>query len=86
MALPPGQPVVQLRIGLKDITPIIWRRLLVAGSVRLAELHLTFQAAMGWTDSLPRCRLSTAPGPRVGRAPARSHRHPRVFPALGWRW
>jgi Plasmid pRiA4b ORF-3-like protein len=42
---------VQLRIGLRDITPTIWRRLLVPGSVRLAKLHLMFQAAMGWTDS-----------------------------------
>ena len=30
---------------------MIWRRLLVPGSVRLAKLHEMFQAAMGWTDS-----------------------------------
>jgi hypothetical protein len=34
-----------------DITPTIWRRLLVPGSVRLGKLHLMLQAAMGWTDS-----------------------------------
>lgn len=51
MPVPPGQSVVQLRLSLKDITPTIWRRLLVPGSVRLAKLHLMFQAAMGWTNS-----------------------------------
>ena len=30
---------------------MIWRRILVPGSVRLAKLHDMFQAAMGWTDS-----------------------------------
>lgn len=30
---------------------MIWRRVLVPGSVRLAKLHDMFQAAMGWTDS-----------------------------------
>jgi hypothetical protein len=35
--VPPGQPVVQVRIGLKDITPTIWRRLLVAGSFRIGD-------------------------------------------------
>lgn len=48
---PPGQAVVQLRISLRDVHPVVWRRLLVPGSVRLAKLHLMFQAAMGWTDS-----------------------------------
>lgn len=30
---------------------MVWRRLLVPGSVRLSRLHAMFQAAMGWTDS-----------------------------------
>ena len=30
---------------------MVWRRLLVPGSVRLSKLHAMFQAAMGWTDS-----------------------------------
>lgn len=30
---------------------MIWRRVLVPGSVRLSKLHDMFQAAMGWTDS-----------------------------------
>lgn len=50
MALP-GQRVLQLRVTLEDIRPVIWRRLLVPGSVRLNRLHEMFQAAMGWTGS-----------------------------------
>ncbi len=45
------QPVFQLRIQLENLTPTVWRRLLVPGGVRLAKLHEIFQAAMGWTNS-----------------------------------
>jgi hypothetical protein len=48
--VPPGQPVFQLRLSLVDVTPTVWRRLLVPGSVRLDKLHRMFQAAMGWED------------------------------------
>ena len=40
-----------MRITLKEVTPTVWRRLLVPGGVRLARLHDMFQAGMGWTDS-----------------------------------
>ena len=33
-----------------DLTPTIWRRLLVPGEVKLSKLHSIFQAAMGWED------------------------------------
>ncbi|MGH3576194.1 MAG: plasmid pRiA4b ORF-3 family protein [Mycobacterium sp.] len=45
------QPVFQLRIRIEEVTPTIWRRLLVPGGVKLPKLHDMFQAAMGWTDS-----------------------------------
>src|SRR3954469_19682891 len=48
---PPGQAVVQVRIELMGVEPVVWRRLLVPGSVRLSRLHAMFQAAMGWSDS-----------------------------------
>lgn len=51
MSTPPGQVALQLRIELKDVTPAIWRRLVVPASVRLAKLHDMFQASMGWTNS-----------------------------------
>lgn len=52
---PPGQSVFELQIHLEGVTPIIWRRLLVPGSVRLSTLHDIFQAAMGWTNSHLHC-------------------------------
>jgi hypothetical protein len=47
MADPPGQSTFQLKITLEDIRPLIWRRVLVPGSIRLAKLHDIFQVAMG---------------------------------------
>ncbi len=41
---------LQLRISLVDVTPTIWRRLLVPGEIKLSKLHTIFQAAMGWED------------------------------------
>lgn len=43
--------VYQLKVGLRDVKPPIWRRLQVVGGVTLAELHGIIQVAMGWTDS-----------------------------------
>lgn len=50
MPTPPGQPVIDCTIELRDVEPRVWRRLLVPGSVRLDKLHRIFQAAMGWDD------------------------------------
>lgn len=55
MPTPPAQTVVQLRVALREVTPVVWRRLLVPGSVNLARLHEYLQAAMGWTNSHLRC-------------------------------
>lgn len=40
----------QLHIQLSDTKPAIWRRLVVADSTTLAQLHQTIQAAMGWEN------------------------------------
>ncbi|HEX3426339.1 MAG TPA: plasmid pRiA4b ORF-3 family protein [Acidimicrobiales bacterium] len=50
MPVPPGQPILQLHVSLAEVKPVVWRRLLVPGSVRLAKLHRMLQAAMGWED------------------------------------
>ena len=42
---------VQLKIELRDVKPLVWRRLLVPETVTLAKLHLILQRAMGWTNS-----------------------------------
>jgi hypothetical protein len=38
----------QLRIELKHVEPLVWRRVLVPESVTLAKLHGVLQTAMGW--------------------------------------
>jgi len=45
---PARQLVYELKITLRDIEPPIWRRVQVAGSTKLDQLHLMIQAAMGW--------------------------------------
>ncbi|MGA2211471.1 MAG: plasmid pRiA4b ORF-3 family protein [Acidimicrobiales bacterium] len=52
---PPPQSVFQLRIQLADTSPVVWRRILAPGSVRLPKLHDYLQAAMGWTNSHLHC-------------------------------
>jgi hypothetical protein len=42
--------VYQLRIALRGISPLIWRRLLVRGDSTIADLHRTLQIAFGWSD------------------------------------
>jgi len=43
--------IYQLRIELQHIEPLIWRRVLVPDSLKLAKLDRVVQAAMGWTNS-----------------------------------
>jgi hypothetical protein len=42
--------VYQLRIWIRQISPQIWRRLLVRSDSTIAELHDILQIAFGWTD------------------------------------
>ncbi|MFL6244808.1 MAG: plasmid pRiA4b ORF-3 family protein [Thermoanaerobaculia bacterium] len=41
----------QLKIKLQDITPQIWRRVIVPAHFTLGELHYVIQIAMGWEDA-----------------------------------
>ena len=41
----------ELRVELEDIEPLIWRRILVPGSIKLPKLHDLLQLVMGWSDS-----------------------------------
>jgi Plasmid pRiA4b ORF-3-like protein len=43
--------VYQLHVWLREITPLIWRRLLVRSDSSIADLHDTLQIAMGWDDA-----------------------------------
>jgi hypothetical protein len=43
--------VHELTVTLLDVTPPVWRRLVVPSAVTLSALHRVVQIAMGWTDS-----------------------------------
>jgi hypothetical protein len=43
--------IARLKITLDHVKPVILRRLEVPFDIRLDHLHLTIQAAMGWTNS-----------------------------------
>src|SRR6266851_10100893 len=53
MPEPPTNPkasVYQLRVVLRAVSPLIWRRLLVRSDSTIADVHSTLQTAFGWTD------------------------------------
>jgi len=41
----------QIKIELLDVTPTVWRRLIVPETIKLPKLHQVFQVALGWTNS-----------------------------------
>src|SRR4029453_16571002 len=47
----PNTVVYQLKITLRGISPLIWRRLLVRAETSVVELHHILQLALGWTNS-----------------------------------
>jgi Plasmid pRiA4b ORF-3-like protein len=44
------QQIYQLRVILRGISPLIWRRLLVCSDSTVAQLHEVLQIAFGWDD------------------------------------
>src|SRR5664279_5187010 len=42
--------VFRLHVWIRQISPMIWRRLLVRSDSTIADLHYTLQIAMGWSD------------------------------------
>ena len=40
----------QLKVSLRGISPMVWRRLLVPGAATIADLHHILQIAMGWEN------------------------------------
>ena len=43
--------IARLKITLDDVSPAVLRRVEVPFDIRLDQLHLTIQTAMGWTNS-----------------------------------
>jgi hypothetical protein len=50
MAKKTNPEILQLKVTLMDVTPPVWRRLLVRSDATLGSLHDDIQAAMGWDD------------------------------------
>src|SRR5437667_10062569 len=58
MPEPPTHPepmVYQLRIVLRGVSPLIWRRLLVRSDSTIADLHRALQIAFGWSGEHLHC-------------------------------
>ncbi len=47
----PHDAVLGLMVYLRDIEPVIWRRIEVRASIMLPKLHMVIQGAFGWTNS-----------------------------------
>ena len=47
----PPAHLYQLKITLEHTDPVIWRRIVVRGDIKLDLLHAVLQIAMGWTNS-----------------------------------
>jgi len=43
--------IYQLRAYIRQISPLIWRRILVRSDSTIADLHYTLQIAFGWNDT-----------------------------------
>jgi len=43
--------IFQLKVTLEEISPPIWRRILVPSNLTLDKLHAVLQKAIGWTNS-----------------------------------
>ena len=43
--------IYQLRVVLRGISPLIWRRLLVRSDNTVGQLHEVLQVAFGWDDA-----------------------------------
>ena len=42
--------IYQFHVWIRQISPMIWRRLLVRSDCSIADLHYTLQIAFGWSD------------------------------------
>ncbi|MGW0433082.1 plasmid pRiA4b ORF-3 family protein [Micromonospora sp. NPDC003197] len=47
--------IFQLKVSLTDVTPAVWRRVLVPGGYTLDRVHRVIQHVMGWRDCHLHC-------------------------------
>ena len=50
MSETPEPIIYQLKVVLLDVSPMIWRRLLVCGDNTITDLHYILQISLGWSD------------------------------------
>lgn len=50
LEMPHADRMIQLTVTLREVDPIIWRRLKVPDSLTLRQFHEVLQTAMGWQD------------------------------------
>jgi Plasmid pRiA4b ORF-3-like protein len=50
VALPRPNLIYQFKITLEDISPAIWRRILVPARYTFWDFHVAIQDSMGWLD------------------------------------
>lgn len=51
-----GTPCVyQFKVVLREVSPMVWRRLLLRSDQSIADLHYVIQIAMGWSDQHLNC-------------------------------
>ena len=43
--------ILQVRVELSGVVPLVWRRLLIPSGYTFMELHAVLQGAMGWEDA-----------------------------------
>lgn len=48
-------PIFHLRIELREVEPLVWRRVLVPSDIRLPRLHRCLQIVMGWENAHLHC-------------------------------
>lgn len=46
-----AEAVLQIKVWLVEISPMVWRRVLVPAAFTLRELHGVIQVVMGWEGS-----------------------------------
>jgi hypothetical protein len=70
-----------IKVALRGVTPMIWRRLQVDGTTSIADLHHIIQIAMGWDDDHLHCFHIYGEDYGLGRAGGMefSHKASQVF-------